>query len=54
MCSAIDGNTGNFEQCGTLVGRLSALLHVLRLVAVKSIGDKAQLLGDTVENPEFE
>ncbi|KAF9518849.1 hypothetical protein BS47DRAFT_1358509 [Hydnum rufescens UP504] len=54
MCSAIDARSGNFEKCGTIVGRLSALLHILRLVAVKSIANKADLLDDSVENPEFE
>ncbi|KAF9502957.1 hypothetical protein BS47DRAFT_1402897 [Hydnum rufescens UP504] len=54
MCSAIDKSSGNFEKCGTLVGRLSALFHVIRLVAVKSIAKKAEELDETVENPEFE
>lgn len=54
MCSAIHPVTGNFERCGSIVSRLSALLHVLRLVAVKSIADKAEDLDDMVENPEFE
>jgi hypothetical protein len=53
MCSCIDANTGNFDKCRTIVGRMSALLHVLRIVSCQSITNLADLLDDTVESPEF-
>ncbi len=38
---SMNSNNGNFHTCDFIVGKMSAFLHTMRLVAVKEIRRKA-------------
>jgi hypothetical protein len=56
MLLNLSPNTGHFSSCGTMCGKMSGLLHIFRLVALKEISlaaDGEVSVDDVAESTEF-